>query len=95
LKSGPKKGFYTGSQGRNIKKKKKKSFQSAPKLLINAELYDLVLTPSLEKKRKKYAIMEFGKPILQPLGGPMFQHLCALPCLGRQGYCVEIHYRVY
>jgi hypothetical protein len=42
-----------------------------PKLLINAELYGLVLTPRLLKTKDT---MEFGKATLSPLG-PMFQHL--------------------
>jgi hypothetical protein len=45
---------------------KKKTFQSAPKLLINAEHYGLVLAPRL--KKEYHQIWEAN---LQPLG-PMF-----------------------
>jgi hypothetical protein len=54
LKSGPKKGFYTWSQGKN------NYFLSAPKLLINAELYDLVLTPPSLKKKESMPSWSLG-----------------------------------
>jgi hypothetical protein len=38
------KGLYTRSQGQTIKK----TFSICPKLLLNAELYGLVLAPRLE-----------------------------------------------
>jgi hypothetical protein len=40
-----------------------------PKVLINAELYGLVLAPRLKKETNK-----FGEPVCNP-AGPMFQHL--------------------
>jgi hypothetical protein len=45
-------------------------FSICPKLLINAELYELVFGPKAGKK----GTIEFGRPICNPLG-PMFQHL--------------------
>ncbi len=47
----------------------KKSFQSAPRLLIHAELNGLVLAPRLKK-----GYHQIWEANLQPLG-PMFQHL--------------------
>jgi hypothetical protein len=55
-------------------------FSICPKLLINAELYDLVLAPRLQKK---YTI-NFGKPICNPWGQCPSIYW---PCLPRQGYC--------
>jgi hypothetical protein len=54
-----------------VKAKLEKIFSICPKLLINAELYELVLAPRLEKGYHR--IWEFIFH-LQPLG-PMFQHL--------------------
>jgi hypothetical protein len=48
----------------------KKIFSICPKLLLNAELYGLVLAPRL-KKKGYHQIWEVN---LQPLG-PIFQHL--------------------
>jgi hypothetical protein len=42
----------------------KKTFSICPKLLINAELYGLVLAPSLKKKDT----IIFGRPICNPWG---------------------------
>jgi hypothetical protein len=58
------KGFTLG-----VKAEIEKIFSINPKLLINAELYSLVLTPRLKKGH--HGIWEAN---LQPLG-PMFQHL--------------------
>jgi hypothetical protein len=47
----------------------KKPFQSAPKLLINAELYGLCIEyhhPKAEKN--KMDTIKFGRPICKPLG---------------------------
>ncbi len=49
--------------------KQKKELFNLPQVLINAELYGLVLAPSLEK-----GYHQIWKANLQPLG-PMFQHL--------------------
>jgi hypothetical protein len=53
-----------------IKAEIEKIFSICPKLLINAELYGIVIRPRLKKKDTN----KFGKPIWKPLG-PMFQHL--------------------
>jgi hypothetical protein len=66
LKSAPK-GLTLG-----VKVEIEKIFPICPKILINVELYGLVLAPRLEKKDT----IQFGKPICKPLG-PMFQHLLA------------------
>jgi hypothetical protein len=58
------KGFTLG-----VKAEIEKVFSVCPKLLINAELYGLVLAPRL--KNGYHLIWEAN---LQPLG-PMFQHL--------------------
>jgi hypothetical protein len=47
-----------------VKAEIEKMFSICPKLLINAELYGLVLAPRLKKKD----IIEFGKPICNPWG---------------------------
>jgi hypothetical protein len=47
----------------------KKNFSICPKLLINAELYGLLLAPRLKK-----GYHQIWEANLQPLG-PMFQHL--------------------
>jgi hypothetical protein len=52
-----------------VKAEREKSFSICPKLLINAELYELVL--ALRLKKGYHQIWEAN---LQPLG-PMFQHL--------------------
>jgi hypothetical protein len=52
-----------------VKAELEKIFSICPKLLINAELYGLVLAPRLEKGYHR--IWETN---VQPLG-PMFQHL--------------------
>jgi hypothetical protein len=57
LKSAPT-GFTLG-----VKAELKKSFSSCPKLLINVELYDLVLTPRLENRYH-----QTWEANLQPLG---------------------------
>jgi len=64
-------GVHTRNQGLNRKKKN----SICPKLLINAELYGLVLASRLEKGY--HWIWEAN---LQPLGGPMFQHLLISWC---------------
>jgi hypothetical protein len=51
----------------------KNLFNVTPKLLINAEIYGLVLVPRVDK-----GYHQICKVNLQPLG-PMFQHLLALP----------------
>jgi hypothetical protein len=63
LKSAPK-AFTLG-----VKAELEKIFSICPKLLINAELYGLVLAPRLEK-----GCHPIWEADLQPLG-PMFQHL--------------------
>ncbi len=55
----------------------KNLFNVTPKLLINAELYGLVLAPRVDKGHHQIC-----KANLQPLG-PMFQHLLALPWQAR------------
>jgi len=62
------KGFRLG-----VKAELEKIFSICLKLLINAELYGLVLAPRLEK-----GYHQIWEANLQPLG-PMFQHLLALP----------------
>jgi hypothetical protein len=62
------KGFRLG-----VKAELEKIFSICLKLLINAELYGLVLAPRLEK-----GYHEIWEANLQPLG-PMFQHLLASP----------------
>jgi len=57
-------GLYT-----RIKAEIEKTFSICPKLLINAELHSLVMTPRLKKGYHR-----IWEPNLQPLG-PMFQHL--------------------
>jgi hypothetical protein len=52
-----------------VKSKLEKIFSICPKLVINAELYGLVLAPRLEK-----GYHQIWEANLQPLG-PMFQHL--------------------
>jgi hypothetical protein len=62
LKLAPK-GFTLG-----VKDEIEKNFSICPKLLINAELYGLVLlAPRLRKKET----IKFGRPICNPWG-PMF-----------------------
>jgi hypothetical protein len=58
------KGFTLG-----IKAEIEKNFSICPKLLINAELYGLVLAPRLKK-----GYHQIWEADLQPLG-PMLQHL--------------------
>jgi len=55
LKSAPK-GFTLG-----VKADIEKNFSICPKLLINAELYGLVLAPRLKK-----GYIKFGRPICNP-----------------------------
>jgi hypothetical protein len=50
------------------------NLKSSPKLLINAELYGLVLAPRLGKKRKKDTI-EFGKSSEVLLGTLWGEHV--------------------
>jgi hypothetical protein len=57
----------------SVKAEIEKIFSICPNLLINAELYSLVLAPRLNKEYH-----EIWEANLQPLG-PMFQHLLALP----------------
>jgi hypothetical protein len=52
-----------------VKAEREKSFSICSKLLRNAELYELVLAPSLKK-----GYHQIWEANLQPLG-PMFQHL--------------------
>jgi hypothetical protein len=52
-----------------VKTEIEKIFSICPKLLINAELYGLVLDPRLKK-----GYHQIWEANLQPLG-PMFQHL--------------------
>jgi hypothetical protein len=47
-----------------VKAEIEKIFSICPNLLINAELYDLVLAPRLKKKDT----VEFGNPICNPWG---------------------------
>jgi hypothetical protein len=50
-----------------VKAKIEKNFSiCCPKLLINAELYGLCIGPKADQKTKD-TIMEFGKPICNPL----------------------------
>ncbi len=52
----------SASQGLYIKAELEKIFSICPKLLINAELYGLVVARRLEKKDT----LEFGRPIYNP-----------------------------
>jgi hypothetical protein len=54
-----------------VKAELEKNFSICPKLLLNAELYELVLAPRLGKKKGYNQTWEAN---VQPLG-PMFQHL--------------------
>jgi hypothetical protein len=54
-----------------VKAEIEKNFSICPKLLINAEIYGLVLAPKAEKKDT----IHFGKANLQPLGPMFLQHL--------------------
>ncbi len=61
-------------------KYKKKTFQSAPKLLINAELYGLVLAPRLKKRipsnlGSQFATLGTNVPAFINILMSMFQHL--------------------
>jgi hypothetical protein len=62
------KGFTLG-----IKAEIEKIFSTCPKLLMNAELYGLVLAPRLEKKDT----IKFGKSLFATLGAnvPAFIHI--------------------
>jgi len=63
--------------GVKAKIEKKKTFHSAPSLLINAELYGLLLAPRLKKTkgyhqnlRRQFATQKCSKFRLKIFGGP-------------------------